>query len=1115
MWFIEGTLSGSLDDVENEYPAPTSHYLRPGRRYKLGRLPYATTNQATGKTLKNKPRLLDFALKNGAVSKDGQWIITTGDWTDEQATDNPASSTNLDPYTLRITSPKQLHVQHLDSLNGVLGDSEPLMPDQTHELRDGDVVTFLKGRFIVKWLPVVICFATASAPQKVTYLKAAQSIGIKVAFKNFLPSHHTHFIVKNITSPTYSILLATMALRPIVSAEFFSDLKLATQAEARPTELPIEIPEAGADGSVNLSPKDEQELLESLERNPGFDIGRWWNHCLLEQSGILAFPGGEDGQAETLNAYLISGGVEFRRDDRRRTLFEGIIFINLKEETEGDEQVAQAIKLGSGHLVSLADVFSRPTTSLQQLIDALDDFKEVTEVPAACRSVIFPPADTEGKKGELLAEFAKSLDVKVLTDDLALTPAITKVDPSPLFNSKDTIPISSLGAGNGSLESQTQSDGDFEPTLPLPTPTATDGGTSLQPMSMMSSFRSVDGTHPEESSLRPPLRGAAKKRAEEAAKAEASRTEQEGEQQQQEKADEEAPTPVRKLTRRARTKVGAAASGNFDDMFGITSSAPVDDNEDLFQTQGDAPELGTATETGDGSGNANGTEDGPSSYEPSQPVRKLKRRAGTQEASSAAAMFSLFAQTEAEGRANKRVRSETPDEAMEVDKAPAAAPLGRSQKKVPVARALTVVNEEVESNDGSRTRSREQEEEEEEGAPGPSSRKRRATSEPAEEPAKGKKAATSPARKKLTTAAQKKAAKEKEKQVAAEKSKEAENLLQLKTSKRRGAELDQGLNDDFNALKIVKPTLQPMRVQKKERARWDENDLDEEYERLIREDQEREEAGEEDDHPRNWGGVGRPTGMFVVEHVSMVKRDRPTPKTVVDYGQFAGRPDFKKFRSKKDETPRPQAPKRIPIELKLDEPADFGLGEAYNNKPKPAGRKVASQSQRSQRKPPEDVSEHDFDDNDDDEFGEDEPKQAKLNFKTKGTPKPSDSKTNKGKRKGKAKADIIIDSSDSGDSGATGERMDVDGSDSDPDTSQTLTSQAGRGKASSSKVTTGKKKAVPSKSAAKPKTPASSTGRKAPTRKTAPPPTMMIDEDDGEDSDDGLTFKGFGGKRKR
>lgn len=55
----------------------SSHYLRPSRFYRLGRLAYTTASGA-----KTRPRVLDFHLKSTIVSKEGAWDVQTEgeDW---------------------------------------------------------------------------------------------------------------------------------------------------------------------------------------------------------------------------------------------------------------------------------------------------------------------------------------------------------------------------------------------------------------------------------------------------------------------------------------------------------------------------------------------------------------------------------------------------------------------------------------------------------------------------------------------------------------------------------------------------------------------------------------------------------------------------------------------------------------------------------------------------------------------------------------------------------------------------------------------------------------------------------------------------------------------------
>lgn len=156
---------------------------------------------------------------------------------------------------------------------------------------------------------------------------------------------------------------------------------------------------------------------------------------------------------------------------------------------------------------------------------------------------------------------------------------------------------------------------------------------------------------------------------------------------------------------------------------------------------------------------------------------------------------------------------------------------------------------------------------------------------------RGPPAAESPQTKK-EAAAQRKAAKEHE---AAER----ERLLQVKTSKRKGAELDKALNDDFNALKIVKPVIKPMPKPEKLRLAWEEEDSDVERDRLIQADQERFEHGGSDNDdemdPNRWRQATQ--AMFVIKPLYLEPRARRggEDRAPVD-PQWSGTTNFKRFR---------------------------------------------------------------------------------------------------------------------------------------------------------------------------------------------------------------------------
>lgn len=155
---------------------------------------------------------------------------------------------------------------------------------------------------------------------------------------------------------------------------------------------------------------------------------------------------------------------------------------------------------------------------------------------------------------------------------------------------------------------------------------------------------------------------------------------------------------------------------------------------------------------------------------------------------------------------------------------------------------------------------------------------------------KGPVAAGSPKSKK-ELAAQKKAAKEAEEL-------DRKRLLQVKTSKRKGVEIDKELNEDFNALKIVKPVMKSMPPVDTHRMAWDEEDSDAERDRLIRADQERAQRGASDDaemDPNRWRQATQ--AMFVVRPMHIEpKPHRNENDPPHDDPRWAGKPNFKRFR---------------------------------------------------------------------------------------------------------------------------------------------------------------------------------------------------------------------------
>ncbi|KAK4699604.1 hypothetical protein P7C70_g6657, partial [Phenoliferia sp. Uapishka_3] len=876
VWVIEGNIKGSDKDEEG-YPSISSHYLRPSRAYKLGRLSYSSTD-SNGKTLKSKPHLLDFQLKTNAVPKDGAWTITTGDWTEANAvshlgfggvvggaevgaTDSPNSATNLDPYSLTITATKALARRKVGQDDS---QKEELDANIPHELRDGDVVRFLKeGQFSVRWVPMILCIPLASVSQKELYLRQAvqlgslhsissqknsltdvPQIGIKLAYRKFL-SHHTHLLTKTLKA-NYNLFYASMLLRPICSPDYLSQLSIYVALPVRPANFP-QIPENGV-----IDAKLEKTILElDPSVNPGFDVKRYWQHSVLENDWKKLPRTDSEGMTPASDSARPELDIEkWKPDERRKTLFKGILVVSFRKDSV-EEHI---IQLGGGYIYS-CDLL-QPEVQTWTLTAALEEFKSDNNVPDNIRIIIFPP-NLEGDEGKLkqpLRAFADAIGVGSYTDDEAFLRAIAEVNPNVLdsgMSVEETQEASSALPFISSLLLPPSPDSpQSEPQDQLLVPPTAVQPTSSAPQAPASSFREIPGTHPEEG--RVPARNRALRNSVQGG-AEAGPS---GEGQKSlplpAAAEEEVVGPVRKLTRRIRsTKPAASASV---DPFAFSSAA----DSRQPHTQVDAPELRAE------STQATEVDDDISFI---APVRKLKRRGGPSQSEGSSSIFDIPSSYNTESPAKK---SRTSTIAEEEEDSPASTLASNKGG----ATQLSAVDEELESTPvaGSSTSNPRKRGASEAVGSGdedasratalPARKTRRSTSEAPEEPvvvpARGKKVAPTPVKGKKG-ATTKKGAKDKDK----DKPVEDEGLLRMKTVKRKGAEIDQGFNDDFNALKIVKPTLQPMKTQKGRRLAWNENDADEDLDRLIREDQEREENGDE------WDGEGEGAGrgMFLVELV--------------------------------------------------------------------------------------------------------------------------------------------------------------------------------------------------------------------------------------------------------
>lgn len=135
------------------------------------------------------------------------------------------------------------------------------------------------------------------------------------------------------------------------------------------------------------------------------------------------------------------------------------------------------------------------------------------------------------------------------------------------------------------------------------------------------------------------------------------------------------------------------------------------------------------------------------------------------------------------------------------------------------------------------------------------------------------------------------AAKKAEKELEKEKAKADDGYMKVGTSKKKASEIEKALNEDFNALKIVRPTFAPMKVAKGIRMGWDDIDHGEEELRLERE------AMEKDEQPEAWTQGPDQKGSFIVEYVDFSPMQKVKPRTdLVLAEKWAGRPNFKGFK---------------------------------------------------------------------------------------------------------------------------------------------------------------------------------------------------------------------------
>lgn len=131
------------------------------------------------------------------------------------------------------------------------------------------------------------------------------------------------------------------------------------------------------------------------------------------------------------------------------------------------------------------------------------------------------------------------------------------------------------------------------------------------------------------------------------------------------------------------------------------------------------------------------------------------------------------------------------------------------------------------------------------------------------------------------------------------------DFLQALASKRKGKKaVVDDFDREFNNLRLTKPT----------RATRAEQNVDETYEAW--------QATDIDD-------FDLPVGNFVqVDFVPLMRKGKPGEATMSIPSNSHGKPNFKKFKNKRQQQPRPI------VEMDLNDPQDFGIGNVYHASPK-------------------------------------------------------------------------------------------------------------------------------------------------------------------------------------
>ncbi|GAA5946328.1 hypothetical protein JCM3765_000199 [Sporobolomyces pararoseus] len=1116
VWIVRGTFNSTAEDAVDAVPTHSSCYLRPSRTYKTGRAGGIRATNASGtQGPPSRDRLYDFKIKSLAISKDGAWEWETGKAQDWKEMDDPSDPSNSDPYPLKMHS-------HRSKLNRIRrnGETETLVATVegggasgiktvTVEILDGDKFVDPKGyEFEFEWKPIIMAIPTNT--YKDSYGKLAKSLGFKVTTSTVEP-HHSHFVMRTL-SPSVNATIAALLALPSVNTTFLVALQKAATVPQKPGNILL------PDAPIHPPPGASKEELSTFDRqmiayektilaiNPSIGSAphEFYGHSPLELDFDKNWPKEEDYPANVNSKFTEYDPKTWCWPKvERKSVFKGVGFVDFREDENVTESDSKLIRLGSGLYQSCDALLRRPLPEVEDIVNEIERFAKSQKVREGKFALIAEVNDMEKEVKQRLIEVRDALELKrILSGSLNLIRAVYDADSACLFE-RDPDEDGMLDDDESQSQARarptpTAAPSTLDQTPPFPTGgvAATNpeseygGGPASAPIASGSGSGSLglrtQATQPREET-----------------------TEEQGPVTQQPK----------RLTRRAKTK-------NPEDMFGSLLNDDNDQDRQGGSSRVAPPRRGRSASVelvgASGSGSASmdldsgspslppSAQAAPSSAKPTQ----LKRRVKT--AAAAPPLFYDFdspqrpeSQSSAtqgggsENRHQEMVRESVPREErlrrlMEEDEREMTKEQSQTQARGGAGSSKSK-GKEKDKRDRSESREAEERErkkrKEEKAAEAADKRSRGGSDEDgdgdgASPPPKKrtKKVVTSnetaPPKNKKEATALKKAEKE-----AAEKAQA--KLLLMKVSKRKGAEVDKAFNEDFNALKIVKPVLKGMPEREKKKMGWNEEDSDVERDRMIQEDQEREEDEDEMD-PTKWRTVTQ--AMFNVKELEIERKERAPRRNDIELPEkWAGRANFKRFRPKNSKEPRLPLAARPQIELAIPDAVDFGLGEGYVDK---KGRTFSQ------------VQHEESEDEDDEMYAElaiGGSKGGKKATTSKAKPKPkAPAKKTSAAAKGKGKAkQIVLDSDDedeldssepSGSNTLKGDTMDLDDDDDDDDGFG-----GGSGRGSKASSVSSRRKAT------------SSTSTTKRTSRKAAPQTIMIDDSDS-DSDSGLTFKGFGRK---